>query len=89
MRVIVLYRPNSEHARQVEDYLTDFRRFHPGLNVEAQNVDSVEGAAAVKLYGIMEYPTILAVNNDGQMQQTWSGVDKLPLMNDLAYFAQQ
>jgi thiol-disulfide isomerase/thioredoxin len=89
MRIIVLYRVNSEHARHVEEYITDFQRFHSGQSIEALNVDSIEGSEKAELYGVMEYPTVLALKDDGQMQQMWSGVDKLPLMNDLAYYAQQ
>lgn len=42
-----------------------------------------------EVYGIMTYPAVLALAGDGSVQQQWEGVDKLPLMNDLAYYAQQ
>ncbi|MDQ3065484.1 MAG: hypothetical protein M3Q36_04425 [bacterium] len=89
MHVIVIYRPNSEYARQVEDYIVDFGRFHPGQEIEAVNIDSIEGAKKAELYRVMQYPAILALKDDGQVQQQWEGIDKLPLMNDLAYFARQ
>ncbi len=89
MRVIVLYRPNSEHARRVEEYIADFQRFHPGESIETQNIDSIDGSRMAQLYEIMEYPAVMALSNDGIMQQMWVGVDKMPLMNDLAYYAQQ
>lgn len=89
MRVIILYRPNSEHARRVEEYVADFVRFHPSDAIETIDIDSMEGANLSKVYGIMDHPAVLALKNDGQMQQMWQGIDKLPLMNDLAYYAQQ
>lgn len=89
MKVIVLYRPNSEHSRQVEEYVADFERFHPGEAIETLNVDSIDGSHQAELYGVMEYPAIVAKADDGSMQQKWQGLDKLPLMNDLAYYAQQ
>jgi diacylglycerol kinase family enzyme len=89
MRVLVIYRPNSDHARQVEEYIADFERFHPGETLEVHNIDSVEGAHMAQLYGVMNYPTVLALSSDGTMQQIWSGLDKLPLMNDLAYYVGQ
>lgn len=49
----------------------------------------MEGSHLAQLYGVMEYPTIIATADDGTMQQIWTGTDKLPLMNDLAYYAQQ
>lgn len=69
--------------------MTDFQRFHPGETIESFSIDSIEGSEMARLYGVMEYPAVLAMKSDGQMLQVWTGVDKLPLMNDLAYFAQQ
>ncbi len=89
MRVIIIYRPNSDHARQVEEYIADFERFHPGENLETHNIDTPEGSRIAEVYGVMTYPAILALSNDGQVQQQWEGADKLPLMNDLAYYAQR
>lgn len=89
MRVIVFFRPDSEYARRVEEYMADFERFHPGLQLTPYNIDSVEGSHLAQTYGIMDYPAVLALKEDGQVQQQWEGVDKLPLMNDLAYYAQQ
>lgn len=89
MRVIVIYRPNSEHARRVEEYIADFQRFHPGETIDVVDIDSIDGAHRAAVYGVMSYPAVLAMANDGQIQQQWEGVDKLPLMNDLAYYAGQ
>lgn len=89
MRIVIIYRPKSDHARKVEEYIADFERFHPGENLETINIDSPEGASIAELYGIMDYPAVLALANDGQMQQQWVGVEKMPLMNDLAYYARQ
>lgn len=89
MRILVLYRPNSETSRRVEEYLADFSRFHPSQNIEAINIDSVEGSNMATTYGLTENPAVIAIKEDGQMQQMWQGIDKLPLMNDLAYYVQQ
>ncbi len=89
MRIIILYRPESEHARRVEEYVADFQRFHPGEEIEMLNIDSIDGSRTAQLYGVMEHPAVLALANDGVVQQQWEGVDRLPLMNDLAYFAKQ
>lgn len=89
MRIIMLYRPDSEHARSAESYMADYERFHPDKHIEVHNVDSREGADLASLYGVMTYPAIVAAKDDGQMQQVWQGIDTLPLMNDLAYYAQQ
>ena len=89
MRIVVLYRPGSENARRTEEYMADFCRFHPDENLKPINIDSREGSNLAQIYGVMEQPTILALKDDGQMQQMWQGVNRMPLMNDLAYYAQQ
>lgn len=89
MRIIVLYRPTSDHARLIEEYIADFEHFHPGMALEVHSVNTPEGAHLAELYEVMDYPAIVAAANDGVMQQMWVGADRLPLMNDLAYYAQQ
>lgn len=57
--------------------------------MEIHDLDSAAGSEMARLYGVMEYPAVIALKDDGQMQQMWSGIERLPLMNDLAYYAQQ
>lgn len=84
MKILMLYRPHSEHGRLAEEYIRDFDRIH-GKSIELIDVDSVAGTAKAELYDVMEYPAILVLKEDGQMLQRWAGKE-LPLMNDLAYY---
>lgn len=68
MRVVILYRPKSETARRTEEYIADFRRFHPGEEIETYNIDSVEGANLAAIYGVLDHPAVIAMSTDGQMQ---------------------
>ena len=86
MRIIVVYRPNSDHGRVVEEYLHEFGVRNPEVAVEVYSIDTREGAHVAKLYGIVQYPCMLAVRGDGQLAQTWQGLP-LPLMNEVAYYA--
>ena len=86
MRIIVVYRPNSDHGRVVDEYLHEFSVRNPEVAVEAYSIDSREGSHVAELYGVVQYPSMLAVRSDGQMAQTWQGLP-LPLMNEVAYFA--
>lgn len=83
----VLYRPNSEHARHVEEYIRDFIYVQPSRKVELIDVDSKEGIAMAELYDIVQYPTIVAIDESGQLQRSWSG--ELPLSDELAYYTEQ
>ncbi len=82
-----MYRPHSEHARQVEEYVRDFIYVQPGRKLELIDVDSREGIAMASLYQIMQYPSIIAIDESGQLQRSWSG--DLPLTDELAYYTEQ
>ncbi|HVS59008.1 MAG TPA: hypothetical protein VHD60_04745 [Candidatus Saccharimonadales bacterium] len=85
MKVVVLYRPNSEHGRAVETFIHDFQDRHQG-KLEVLNVDSREGSAMATLYDVVQYPTILALREDGSLLRSWEG-NELPMMDEVAYYA--
>jgi hypothetical protein len=81
--ITILYRPNSEHERQV----IEFQRRLEQNRVEAKliDVDSRDGIATASLYDVMRYPAVLALEIDGRPIQTWSG--ELPLIEEVSYYA--
>lgn len=86
MKLVILYKPNSEHARSVETFLHDFQPHIPaGIKTEILDINTRNGAAMGMLYDIMEYPGILVTTDDGVMIQSWSG-KTLPLMDDVASY---
>jgi hypothetical protein len=85
MKIVILYRPNSEHARLVEEFAHDIDR-QQGLHVELSSLETRDGAAMATLYDITTYPAIVVTREDGGVVQIWAG-DKLPLMNEVAAFA--
>lgn len=86
MKVLVLYRPNSEHGRLVEEFLRDYQRAGHSGTVEALNIDTREGSAMASLYDVMEYPSILITRQDGSVVRAWQG-SQLPLQNEVAAYA--
>lgn len=86
MKVLILYRPDSEHGRSVEEFIHDFQRQHGSHHLEILNIDSRDGIATASLYDIMQYPAILVIQNDGMIQKIWEG-DALPLMDEVASYA--
>jgi hypothetical protein len=86
MKVVILFRPGSEHARTVEDFVRDFTRYHADRRIDLVSVDTRDGSSTAMLYDVMQYPAILALADDGQVLQEWEG-DRLPLMNEVAYYA--
>lgn len=87
MRVLLFYRPESEQARPVLDYLRDFKRMS-GRELPVMDVDSPQAGDLCRLYDVVEYPTIVALNNDGQLQQVWRGLP-LPQISEVSYYLQQ
>lgn len=86
MKVIVLYRPNSEHSRVVESYIRDLQAVHSIPKIEIVSLDTREGSATASLYDIVQYPAFLVVQNDGYAQKVWQG-DNLPLMDEVVSYA--
>ena len=86
MKILILYRPESEHARRIEEFVHDFQRRHGAHHLEVLNIDSRDGIATATLYDIVDYPAILVLQNDGAVQKTWEG-DQLPLMDEVASYA--
>ena len=85
MRVIVLYRPNSEHERSVTTFQRDYQ-FRTGNPVELVSLDTPEGDGVAKVYDVTSYPAVLVLAEDGSIQQLWQG-EPLPLINDVAGYA--
>jgi hypothetical protein len=82
MRVVVLYRPKSEHYGRVMDYVHDYKRLHPQTSLELVSLDTKDGAETAKLYDVYAYPAILIISNDGHLEQLWQN-EQLPLMAEI------
>lgn len=85
MKVLVLYRPNSEHARSIEEFLHEFGRRNPSDRIETIDIDTRDGTATATLYDVMAYPAVLALGDDGRELKRWVG-EEMPLLDELAYY---
>lgn len=85
MKLVILYRPNSDHARRVEEFVHEFKRRDPTRQAELVSLDTREGANLAKLYDVTRYPALLALSNNGQLLQWWQG-DQLPLMDEVVAY---
>ncbi len=84
MKIILVGRERSEHGREIRDYVRDFKNITGG-EIEILDPDSLRGESFCKSYDIVQYPTVIAISNDGHMQQMWKG-KPLPLINELSYY---
>lgn len=87
MKVIILYRPQSDHGRVMEDYARDFTMANPAIKVDLLTLESREGAAKAEAYDITSYPAILVADENGGFQKLWQGAECPPLMQELASYS--
>lgn len=82
MRVMLLYRQRSDHARPVYEFIEMMRRRYPDTKIIEMDIETRQGAAEASLYGIMQYPGILVTGDDGRMLGLWEGLP-MPLIDEV------
>jgi thioredoxin-like negative regulator of GroEL len=87
MKVVLLYRPNSEYSRSVEEFARELERQYQA-RIDLVSLDTRDGASTASLYDVMQNPAVLVLANDGQLVQQWQG-GNLPLMNEISYYTHQ
>ena len=86
MKVLVLYRPASEYARIVEEFIHNFQDRHSGQRLEVMDYDSRDGNALASLYDILTHPAVLVIQDDGYLQKSWIG-EPMPLIDEVVAYA--
>lgn len=84
MRVVVIYRDESEHGSEVTSFLRDLKR-QTGHDLEVIDPDTREGVSFCRTYDIVEYPTIVALSDGGELQNMWRGMP-LPTISGVSYY---
>lgn len=85
MKAVIVYKLESDHAREVLDYLRDFER-QTGRKLEEVDPDTREGSDFCRVYDIVEYPTIVGLSDEGQLLHMWRG-RPLPTISEVSYYA--
>ncbi|MBO4855696.1 hypothetical protein J5500_04835 [Candidatus Saccharibacteria bacterium] len=84
MRVVMVWRDESDYGRTVTEWLHDCER-RIGVAPESVSPDEPEGESLCKSYDIVEYPSMVALDDEGKILQMWRGRD-LPRIDDVAYY---
>jgi hypothetical protein len=88
MKIYILYRPNSEHSRRLEEYAHDFTHTIGTGEIELLSLDTKEGSSLASLYDIVRYPAVVVLGNAGELLKFWQGEEETPpLMDELAAYA--
>jgi hypothetical protein len=86
MKVVIVYKNESDHARAVLDFLRDFQAQTSHV-LATLDPDTKEGEQFCRAYDIVQYPTLIALSDDSAMQNIWSGVP-LPTISEVSYYVQ-
>jgi len=86
MKVVVIYRPSSDHARIVDEFIENFRSRVSEQRIDVVNIDTREGNSMATLYDIVQYPGVLVLRSDGALQKAWQGLE-LPLIDEVQSYA--
>ena len=84
MRVVMIWRDSQDYSRTVIDWLHDFER-RTGKLPESFSPDEGEGQNLARVYDVVEYPTILALDDSGKVLQEWRG-EMMPQVNEVSYY---
>lgn len=84
MRVVIIWRDNTDYARLVIDWMREFER-RTGTQIESLSPDEPAGESLCRAYDIVEYPTMIALDNDGSVLNTWRGTE-FPRISDVSYY---
>ena len=82
MRVVCIYRDNQDYTRSVDEWIENIRR-QTGHEVETMDPDTNTGFC--EAYDVVEYPTILALDDQGAVRASWRG-KTLPLINEVLFY---
>ena len=86
MRVVVVYKEETDYARSITEYLRDFEH-QTGHVLDTIDPETPEGIDFCRAYGIIEYPTMIAISEDAVMQNSWRGLP-LPTISEVSYYVQ-
>ena len=84
MRVVVVYKEETDYARSIIEYLRDFEH-QTGHILETLNPETPAGIDFCRAYDIIEYPTMIALSEDGMVQNSWRGIP-LPTISEVSYY---
>ena len=81
MRVIVVYKQFSDHAREVDEWIREFEH-RSNREVEVLVPEMPDGEIFCTSRDIVEYPAIAVTDTDGKTYETWTGTP-LPVIDEV------
>ncbi|OYX40667.1 hypothetical protein B7Y94_06140 [Candidatus Saccharibacteria bacterium 32-49-12] len=85
MRAIVITKDETDYSRTVTEFLRDYE-YRTGRQLEVMDPETPDGVSFCRTYDILEFPTIVALSDDGRMLNQWRGMP-LPTINEVSYYS--
>jgi hypothetical protein len=85
MKLVMVYRAASESRMAVETFLTEYKN-QTGREVETLDPDTIEGEIFTRAHDVVEYPTLLALRDDGTVDQEWRGEQNIPTISEASAY---
>lgn len=82
---MVVYKEQTDYARQITDYMRDFER-QTGRVLETLDPETRDGVGFCSTYDILQFPTLVALADDGRLLTMWKGLP-LPTISEVSYYA--
>lgn len=86
MRLVIVWHEQTDYAREVREWINEFEREVGKDRIESIDPETRMGSEFAQAYDVVEYPTILALEDNGKVMQMWRGTP-LPQIEQVAYWA--
>ena len=87
MRVVCVWKDNTDYAREVTDWMEEFRK-ETGRDVESLDPESIQGEIFVRARDILQFPAVVALSDDGAVLNEWKGTP-MPQFDDVLYYVKE
>ena len=85
MRIVIVWNEQTDYAREVREWLNAFESETGSSKIESIDPETREGSDFAETYDIVEYPSILALDDSGKVLEMWRGTP-LPLIEQVSYW---
>ena len=82
MKVVVVWRDNTDYAREVMTWIGEFER-ETGREVESLDPDTIEGEGFVRSRDIVQYPAVVVIDDRGAILKLWN---RLPQFDEVMFY---
>jgi hypothetical protein len=87
MKIVVVWRDNTDYAREVIDWTREFET-ETNRKVESLDPDTTEGEIFVRARDIVQYPSVVVVDDRGAILRMWAGTP-LPSFDEVVYYLRE